>query len=142
MRIARRRTEVEIPTASMADVAFLLIVFFLVAAFYSVSHGIVFTLPRHDEKAVSVEAEAAILVEVEADGSILLDGAPAPLGELSRRLRGRAGFRTEPVILRTDGDASYGDMARVLDVLERAGVRNVVVPTSAQLAAYGLGGGR
>lgn len=122
----------------MADVAFLLIVFFLVAAFYSVSHGIVFTLPRHDEKAATVEAEAAILVEVEADGSIRVDGAPATLSEVAGRLRGRAGFRSEPVILRTDGAAAYGDMARVLDVLERTGVRNVVVPTSAQLATYGL----
>ena len=51
MKIRRREIPLEIRTASMADVAFLLIIFFLVASFYSVTRGIQFSLPKHDEAA-------------------------------------------------------------------------------------------
>ena len=39
----------------MADVAFLLIIFFLVASFYSVTRGIQFSLPKHDEAALTAD---------------------------------------------------------------------------------------
>jgi biopolymer transport protein ExbD len=42
VKLARRETPAEIPTASMADVAFLLIIFFLVTSIYSVTRGIQF----------------------------------------------------------------------------------------------------
>jgi biopolymer transport protein ExbD len=42
MKIVRRQVPAEIPTASMADVAFLLIIFFLVTSIYSVTRGIQF----------------------------------------------------------------------------------------------------
>ena len=64
MKIRRREIPVEIPTASMADVAFLLIIFFLVASFYSVTRGIQFSLPKHDEAALTAEPEAAVLIEI------------------------------------------------------------------------------
>ena len=48
MKIGRRALPAEIPTSSMADVAFLLIIFFLVESFYSVTRGIQLSLPRHD----------------------------------------------------------------------------------------------
>lgn len=69
MRITRRTIPAEIPTASMADVAFLLIIFFLVASFYSVTRGIQFSLPRHDDAALTAEPEAAVLIEIASNGS-------------------------------------------------------------------------
>ena len=51
MKIERRTIPVEIPTASMADVAFLLIIFFLVTSLYSVTRGIQFFLPRQEWRA-------------------------------------------------------------------------------------------
>jgi len=142
VKLGRREVPAEIPTASMADVAFLLIIFFLVASFYSVTRGVQFSLPRHDESAFTVEPEAAVLIEVAPDSSLTVDGRPLALKELPGYLRPKLARNPgKPVIMRTALDAPYSAMTDVFDELRQAGVRNVVIPTQAELALYGLGGG-
>lgn len=139
MRIVRRRLPAEIPTASMADVAFLLIIFFLVVSIYSVTRGIQFSLPRHDEATLTVEPEAAVLIEVAETGALTVDRKPLPLEELTAYLNPRlARNPSKPVILRTALEAPYSAMTDVFDELRQVGVRNVVIPTQAELQLYGL----
>jgi biopolymer transport protein ExbD len=139
MRIPRRDVPAEIPTASMADVAFLLIIFFLVASFYSVTRGIQFSLPKHEPEALIAEPEAAVLIQVATDGSLTVDRRPMALGDLQSYLRDRLQRNPEKsVIMQTSLDAPYSAMTDVFDELRQVGVRNVVIPTSQELALYGL----
>src|SRR5512134_951091 len=118
MKIRRREIPVENPTASMADVAFLLIIFFLVASFYSVTRGIQFSLPKHDEEALSAEPEASVLIEVASDASLTVDGRPMALAELPAYLRPRLERNPEKsVILQTSLEAPYHAMTDVFDEL-------------------------
>ncbi len=139
MKIARRQLPAEIPTASMADVAFLLIIFFLVASFYSVTRGIQFSLPKHDEAALTAEPEAAVLIEIASNGALTVDSRPMPLAGLRAYLEPRLQRNpTKSVILQTSLDASYQHMTDVFDELRQVGVQNLVIPTSAELEMYGL----
>jgi biopolymer transport protein ExbD len=139
MKLLRRDVTSEIPTASMADVAFLLIIFFLVASFYSVTRGIQFSLPRHDEEALSAAPEAAVLIAVASDGSLNVDRQPMERAELATYLRPRLERNPKKsVILQTSLDAPYHAMTDVFDELRQAGVQNLVIPTSSELGAYGL----
>lgn len=139
MRIRRTGVSVEIPTASMADVAFLLIIFFLVTSFYSVTRGIQFSLPRHDEAALTAEPEAAVHIEIATDGSLRVDRTPMAVDNLQAYLQPRLARNPEKaVILQTSLDAPYGAMTDVFDELRAVGVRSLVIPTSAQLELYGL----
>ena len=139
MNIVRRSYAVEVPTASMADVAFLLIIFFLVASVYSVTRGIQFSLPKHDEQALAAAPEAAVLVKVAGDGTLTADGTAMPPSALAAYLRPKLERNPlKAVILQTALEARYGAMAEVLDELRQAGVANLVVPTTAELAVYGL----
>jgi biopolymer transport protein ExbD len=139
MKIVRREIPVEIPTASMADVAFLLIIFFLVASFYSVTRGIQFSLPRHDEAALTAEPDAAVLIEIAASGALTVDNRAMRLDELQRYLLPRLQRNpTKSVILQTSLDADYRHMTDVFDELRQAGVHNLVIPTSTELEMYGL----
>jgi biopolymer transport protein ExbD len=136
-----RRTEVpsEIPTSSMADVAFLLIIFFLVASFYSVTRGIQFSLPKNDEKALTAEPEAAVLIEIAANGALLVDGRQMQLAQLQGYLGPKLQRNpTKSVILQTSLDARYHNMTDVFDELRQVGVQNLVIPTSSELELYGL----
>ena len=139
MNIQRRSFPVEIPTASMADVAFLLIIFFLVASFYSVTRGIQFSLPKHEEAALTAEPEAAVLIEIASDGALTVDSRPMPLtgvrGYLEPRLQRNP---TKSVILQTSLEAPYQAMTDVFDELRQAGVQNLVIPTSGEIGLYGL----
>jgi len=143
MKLLRRQVVADIPTASMADVAFLLIIFFLVASFYSVTRGVQFSLPRHDEASLTVAPEAAVLIEIAPDSSLTVDGRSLGLAELSAYLTPRLARNPgKPVIMRTALDAPYSAMTDVFDELRQVGVRNVVIPTQAELALYGLEGGQ
>jgi biopolymer transport protein ExbD len=140
VKINRRAIPAEIPTASMADVAFLLIIFFLVTSVFSVTRGIQFSLPRHDEAALTAEPEAAVLIKIGASGSILVDDKPMALEQvreyLSPRLQRNPG---KSVIVQTAMEAPYGAMVDVFDEIRQVGVTNVVIPTRSDLAMYGLG---
>jgi biopolymer transport protein ExbD len=139
MKIKRRELPVEIPTASMADVAFLLIIFFLVASFYSVTRGIQFSLPKHDEAALTAEPEAATLIEIAADGGVTVDSRLMALDQIRGYLEPRLQRNpTKSVILQTSLDAPYQAMTDVFDELRQVGVQHLVIPTSTELQMYGL----
>jgi biopolymer transport protein ExbD len=123
----------------MADVAFLLIIFFLVASFYSVTRGIQFSLPRHDEAALTAEPEAATLIEIASNGALTVDNRPLALDALRDYLEPKLRRNpTKSVILQTSLDAPYEAMTDVFDELRQVGVQNLVIPTSTELQLYGL----
>lgn len=139
MKVKRAEIPSEIPTSSMADVAFLLIIFFLVASFYSVTRGIQFSLPRHDEAALTAEPEAAVLIEVAANGALTVDGRAMRLDQLQGYLAPRLQRNPKKsVILQTSLNARYQAMTDVFDELRQVGVQNLVIPTSSELQTYGL----
>lgn len=139
MKIRRREIPVEIPTASMADVAFLLIIFFLVASFYSVTRGIQFSLPKHDEAALTAEPEAAVLIEIASDSSLRVDDRNMALADLKGYIGPKLQQNpTKSVILQTSLDAPYRAMTDVFDEMRQVGVQNLVIPTSTELRMYGL----
>jgi biopolymer transport protein ExbD len=139
MRLRSREVPSDIPTASMADVAFLLIIFFLVASFYSVTRGIQFSLPKKDEQDFSAAPEEAVLIEIGPDSSIRADGRPLPLQQLQHYLRPKLIRNpTKSVILQTSLAAPYAAMTDVFDELRAVGVENLVIPTSSELSLYGL----
>jgi biopolymer transport protein ExbD len=140
VRIKRRDVPAEIPTASMADVAFLLIIFFLVTSVFSVTRGIQFSLPRHDEAALSASPEAAVLIKVSADGSLVVDEKPMVLDQIADYLGPKLQRNpAKSVIVQTSMDAPYAAMIDVFDEIRQVGVTNVVIPTQSELATYGLG---
>lgn len=139
MKIRRTAIPSEIPTSSMADVAFLLIIFFLVASFYSVTRGIQFSLPRNDEEALSAEPEAAVLIEIASSGALTVDSRSLRLAQLEGYLAPKLQRNpTKSVILQTSLDAPYSAMTDVFDELRKVGVQNLVIPTSTELDLYGL----
>jgi biopolymer transport protein ExbD len=139
MKLRRREVPVEIPTASMADVAFLLVIFFLVTSFYSVTRGIQFSLPKHEEAALSAEPEAAVHIQIAADGALTVDRRPMRLDELQPYLQPKLERNPmKSVILQTSLDAPYYAMTDVFDELRQAGVQSLVIPTSTELEMYGL----
>ena len=68
----KRKTLQEIPSASMADIAFLLLVFFLITTTISMDKGIGLVLPAIGEE-LEVNPKNLAKVLVNATGQVLLD---------------------------------------------------------------------
>ena len=142
MKLKRKAENAEIPTSSMADIAFLLIIFFMVTAVFSATKGLEFKLPQ-DEQNQPPEEEEATFIKVEADSRVLVDCNPMGLDEILDYLEPRLARNPEkPVILYTDAYAPYQAMISVYDVLGGAEktrgfkVKNISVPTQSEVAEY------
>lgn len=110
----------EIPTATFADIAFLLIVFFMLTLTLAVSRGLDLNLPPEDEPVVEVDPVESVVVEIQPDGSLLVDGRPLELGRLLEYLAPKLEQDpAKPVIIHPLPDAPYGGMVAVYDELRR-----------------------
>ena len=143
MKLPRKPAESEIPTSSMADIAFLLIIFFMVTAVFSATKGLDFKLPKDDENQPP-EQEEAVFIKVSATGDILVDCKPMLPGEILPYLEPKLMRNPEkPVILYTAADAEYQMMITVYDELGSAKekthgykVKNISVPTQSEVQDY------
>jgi len=124
----------EIPTGSMADIAFLLIVFFMVTTTFSARRGIDFRLPEQKPHQENTEDDFAKLeatyIRVDPSGRITVDDTPMNLEEIQGYILAKLEINPKKfVIMQTDREASYGDMVNILDELKQAEVENIVIPS-------------
>jgi len=140
LNIKKREVESEIFTGSMADISFLLIIFFMVTSVFSATRGLDFSLPEESTQTPEIKQEDSIDVEVTATGGLQVDGKPLALEELLPYVADKLRQNPDkPVILRTDPEATYGDMIRVFDELrqadEKMGIKkmNISIPTQREI---------
>lgn len=122
----KQRVSGEIPTASMADIAFLLLVFFLVTTVFDEEKGLPIVLPEENvEQEVSQKNILHIIVQ--ADGTVRLKRGESPnesfvqASELTSIWRQE--FALNPNLIaavKTDATAPYKYMVDVLDALQSA----------------------
>ena len=124
----KRSLEANIPSSSMADIAFLLLIFFLVATVIDVDTGIGMTLPELsdlDPPPVSKDRMAAVLINENND--VLLDGKPISLFQIKSTLKPRIISKIELpkkkkliVSLKTDRKTAYHAYISALDQIKMA----------------------
>ncbi len=125
------RAHAVIPTASMADIAFLLIVFFMVTTAYSLDRTPM-DLPETKEQQQT--AKGAALIAITADETFRFsegeaDSAPVDgIEGLSAAVRQvTATNRLHPFILKADRKVPYRTIDAVLEQLRLAGAENVTL---------------
>jgi biopolymer transport protein ExbD len=113
-------TESRIPTASMADIAFLLLVFFMVTTVLKLEEGLPVALPKA-EAAQDIPREHVVHVWVDRAGKISINDMLVPMnsveGIVAQRIRANPGII---VAFYTDENAPYGVMSDIMEQLKRA----------------------
>lgn len=131
MAIMKRNSKIDdrIPTSSMADIAFLLLVFFLTTTVFDEEQGLQVVLPEKGESAeVEVSAKNLIFYLVQPDGSVVIRRGESQQEQrvTARQVEGvmRQALTANPNIIgvvQTSPDARYEDMINVLDGIQSAG---------------------
>ena len=141
----RDTNETSIPTSPMADIAFLLIIFFMVTSVFSATKELELVLPEEEVDRFDPEPEQAVFIHVQPD-RILVDCREMAEEAIRHYLEPK--LLRDPnkhVILYTDADAEYRRMVSVYDALAGSGngagrssfgVRNLSVPTRSDLQHY------
>ena len=139
MKIKKKDIQSEIFTGSMADISFLLIIYFMITSAFSATRGLDFALPE-DTQTPEIKQEDSIDVHVVRGGAIEVDGSGVPLEGLLPYVAEKLKQNPDkPVILRTDPDATYGDMIRVFDELRQAPdkidmeIKTISIPTRREI---------
>ncbi len=153
MKLQKKETNPEIPTSSMADIAFLLIVFFMLTTVISATKGIEHILPQQDQEQTDVvEREDSVYIKVNADNTFDVDRKGAkPISvvyELEEYLFPIVSRNyKKPIIIHVDPEARYESMIQVMDVLKQLEERlnqemqipnlTITIPTQAEAEAWG-----
>ena len=124
----KRSLEASIPSSSMADIAFLLLIFFLVATVIDVDTGIGMTLPEiTDEPPPPVSKDRMAAVLINENNDVLLDGEPISLFQIKSTLKPRIVSKIELpkrkkliVSLKTDRKTVYNAYISALDQIKMA----------------------
>jgi len=122
----RKSKTAEIPTDSLADIAFLLLIFFLVTTTIDVDKGIGLTLPdpRGDEKQIRSTNIANLLINT--DGMVMLSGNSIAVTQIKERIRNMIIENPNLIVsVKTVSGTPYKVYIDVLDQLKLADARKI-----------------
>ena len=127
MRINRRFRGGEIPTSSMADIAFLLLIFFLVTTTIDMDKGLGLVLPpKGDEKEIPKKNISNLLIN--AQGNVLLDKQPVQIRDLKRVVQEKITANDKLIIsVKAHPRAKYQVYINVLDQLKQANATRISI---------------
>ena len=130
MSVRSRRDTGRVNAASMSDIAFLLLIFFLVTTIFAFEEGIPMVLPAK-APAKKVKRDAVVTLKAHANGSITFDDKPLRLAEVKPRVEARLAENDRlVVVLETHRDSEYGLLVDLLDELRLAKARRVSLRSS------------
>ncbi len=117
----------EIPSASMADIAFLLLVFFLVTTTIDMNKGIGQVLPAIGEQ-LEVNPRNITNVLVNATGQVMHDDEPVSLSQLRTRIRNMLAENERLIVsVKTSPQTRHQAYIDVLDELNQAGATRISI---------------
>ncbi|MFQ5823719.1 MAG: ExbD/TolR family protein [bacterium] len=128
MIVEKKKTRItEIPLASLADIAFLLLIFFLVTTTIDVDRGIGLTLPAKGQE-TEVRTKNITNLLINAQGEILLDNEIIPVHEINRIIRQKLEENPRLIVsVKTDRETKYNVFVQTLDELKIANATRISI---------------
>ena len=123
----RKKHPNEIPTSSLADIAFLLLVFFLVTTTIDMDKGLSLVLPAPgEEKEIPKENISNLLIN--AAGNIMLDEEPIDMAEIRGTVKRKMNENPNLILsIKTDRQTDYQVFVSVLDQLKMANATRISI---------------
>jgi len=124
----------EIPTGSLADMAFILLFFFISTTRFDMKNGLGIVLPGPTDdqtQRVKLLEDNLTRISISRDGQIAIGDNIVTLSELESRVRVLVRQNPEMVfMLRTNRESRYVHMVEVLDRMRLAGAERINLSTN------------
>jgi len=136
----RKHTSIsdEIPSASMSDIAFLLLIFFLVTTVFNIEEGIKLSLPGQAQ-IQKIHHSNLMVVRITADGFVLINKQLIAVTQVEQLVKDALDANPKLVVLLiTHENADYGLMVDVMDELKQAGATRISLKTSTTKGAENI----
>ncbi len=122
-RMIKRRTRVseEIPASSLADIAFLLLIFFIATTIFDVEQGITLLLPGVGGKTAKVNPKNVMRITTDEAGAVYIDGSPVRIDDVEGMTRQRIEENPKTIVsIESHPESRYNAMIDVLDEVKQA----------------------
>ena len=121
----------EIPTSSMADIAFLLLIFFLVTTTIDTDKGLGIVLPPAGDVEIEIRKENILNCLINSRGKVLLDEEPTPAEQISKIVGRRLRENDKLIVsVKAHPKTAYKDYIRVIDQLKMADAKRISIANS------------
>lgn len=123
----KKERDVEIPSSSMADIAFLLLVFFLLTTTIDMEKGLDITLPDATD-ITRIPPENITNILINENGDVLMKGEATDINDISSKAR--IAMDENPLMifsLKTVRDSRYDVFIRVFDQLKLSGAKKISI---------------
>jgi len=119
-----------IPTSSMADIAFLLLIFFLVTTTIDMDKGLGMVLPAEGEE-IEINKKNILNCLINSTGNILLGGEVVEVRNLSKTVRQKLAENDKLIIsVKAHKSSNYLDYVKVIDQLKQANATRISIAES------------
>ena len=117
--------------ASLMDIVFLLLCFIVTSSVFSQwETEVAITLPTAKSATIPGRMPGEIILNLNADGKVSVNGHALSLEEVTRRLtRIAENFPGQPVVIRADKTCSYETLMSLIDACRTANVWNFSLAT-------------
>jgi biopolymer transport protein ExbD len=123
MKLKRGKMLIDPPASASSDIAFILIIFFLVCAAVQPETGLAQVLPKTEEQTEKTKQSQNLEVSI-TPTSIVLNGSPLQLPEFAQRLTAALQQKTKEadriVVVKSSPDTPYPTWIRVSRIIEQA----------------------
>jgi biopolymer transport protein ExbD len=123
----------EITMASTSDVAFLLLIFFIVTTIFAAEQGLTLVLPgkKTEQDIVKVKQSNVATLKVHSNNQVTIDSAPIEINQIQKTIENRIVANPKlVVVLEIHPEADYGRMVSCLDELKLANATRVSLKTT------------
>lgn len=129
------QAENTIPTSSMADIAFLLLIFFIVTTIFRIEQGIPIVLPRA-EAGERLPRQHLANIYIDAGGEISMDDKLIRMTDIEPILLRKLGENSQMVVgLKFDEAVPYRLVDQALQQMKRANALNTAFTVEPKLGA-------
>jgi biopolymer transport protein ExbD len=117
----RKKVSADIPTASLPDIIFLLLIFFLVTTTIDAEKGLDLVLPPAQTEELKMAKENIANLLIYAVGNVAIDGEVVEIRDITRIIKER--LQSNPLLVvsvKTDKQTEYDVYLTVIDKLKKA----------------------
>lgn len=125
----KRRGAPEIGNATIADISFLLLIFFIVSTVFNEEMGLPLILPSGESgQAAQVSRKNVLEIKANADNTVSVKGMPVRVQEVRRIAKEAQDVNPKLiVVIQTAPQAQYGVMIDILDELKLAEIKKISI---------------
>ena len=122
MIIKKRRRGIFAETAASSDLAFLLIIYFLVIAGFNINQGFLMNLPAKNSTRLILRDDL-LRFEMDSSGKIIYEGTEINIAQAEAQIRQAAGGRPDlAIVLAIDPSAPWQEVVSFVELAQKLNV--------------------